>query len=153
RLKFCSVRLSANRCISGTASGSLPSRTFMASSQADAALTRTSALSAPTAARALGDRRGSPIIHHSSACVSKRIAIVSLPLERAKLLLRQRIEKAFRHLELASVGAEPAFRGLARNRRQTRNRRFAVQDDDLLARRRARDEAGEMRLGGMNCEI
>ena len=67
--------------------GSLPDRTFVASSQAEAALTKTSALSAPTAARAFGDSRGSPIIHHNSAWVSKRIAIVSLSLEGSELRL------------------------------------------------------------------
>jgi hypothetical protein len=94
--------------------------------------------------------RGSPFIHHSSAWVSKRIRIVSLTLEGSELVLRQRLEEAVWHLELASVGAEATFDRLGWNGGQARNGSLATDDHNLLSGLGALYEAREVRLGGMD---
>jgi len=50
--------------------GSRPLRCFVASSHAEAALTKTSFAPSPIAARPRADKAVSPASHHSSACVS-----------------------------------------------------------------------------------
>lgn len=74
---------------------------------------------------------------------------MSLAFERGKLVVRERLEEAVGHLELAPVGAELALRPLRRNGGEARHWCLAAHDDDLLARRGTQDQAGEVRLGGM----
>jgi hypothetical protein len=79
--------------------------------------------------------------------------MASFALEGGELLGRQGIEEGVRHLELSAVCAEPALARGVLDGGQSRNRRLAPQDGDLLTCCGALDQTREVRLGDMDSDV
>src|SRR5437660_659269 len=136
--------------MSSSPPGNLPSRTFVAISHADAALTRISLLPSEISRRARGLNEGEALKHHRSVCVSRRKRMASFPA--IELFRREWFEEFGADHEFAFQQTEfpPALAATDGN--ESNYRIFTARDYDFLAHTCFLNQPRESRFGFVNAD-